>query len=54
MEIYIKDERGEKHRVKAIYVFKNGAPVHIKEGTPLHYSVAEYARLRGLSVEVRA
>lgn len=54
MEIYIKDDRGEKHRVKAIYVFKDGAPVHIKEGTPLHYAVTEYARLRGLSVEVRA
>ena len=52
MEIYIKDERGEKHRVKAIYVFKDGAPVHIKEGTPLHYAVTEYARLRGLPVEV--
>lgn len=54
MEIYIKDECGEKHRVNAIYVFKNGAPVHIKEGTPLHYAVIEYARLRGLPVEVRA
>ena len=53
MEIYIKDERGEKHMVKAIYVFKNGAPVHIQEGTTLHYAVAEYARLRGLPVEVR-
>ncbi|WP_156108622.1 hypothetical protein [Oscillibacter sp. ER4] len=46
MEIYIKDERGEKRRVKAMYVFK--------EGTPLHYAVTEYARLRGLPVEVRA
>ena len=54
MEIYIKDERGEKHMVKAVYVFKDGAPVHIKEGTPLHYAVIEYARLRGLPVEVRA
>ena len=54
MGIYIKDERSEKHRVKAIYVFKDGAPVHIKEGTPRHYAVTEYARLRGLSVEVRA
>lgn len=53
MEIYIKDERGEKRRVKAVYVYKNGAPVHIKEGTPLHYAVTEYARLRGLPVEVR-
>lgn len=53
MEVYIKDERGEKHRVKAMYVFKDGAPVYIKEGTPLHYAVTEYARLRGLSVEVR-
>ena len=54
MEIYIKDERGEKHRVNAIYVFKDGAPVHIKEGTTLHYAVIEYARLHGLPVEVRA
>ena len=54
MELYIKDERGEKHRVKAIYVFKDGAPVYIEEGTPLHYAVTEYARLRGLLVEVRA
>ena len=54
MEIYIKDECGEKHRVNAIYVFKNGAPVHIKEGTPLYYAAIEYARLRGLPVEVRA
>ena len=54
MEIYIKDERGEKRRVKAVYVFKNGTPVYIKEGTPLHYAVTEYARLRGLPVEVRA
>ena len=54
MKIYIKDERGEKRRVKAIYVFKDDAPVHIKEGTPLHYAVIEYARLRGLPVEVRA
>lgn len=54
MEIYIKDERGEKRRVKAVYVFKNGSPVHIKEGTSLHYAVIEYARLRGLPVEVRA
>ena len=46
MEIYIKDERGEKHMVKATYVFK--------EGTPMHYAVIEYARLRGLPVEVRA
>ena len=53
MEIYIKDERGEKHRVKAIYVFKAGAPMHIQEGTPLHYAVTEYARLRGLPVGVR-
>lgn len=53
MEIYIKDERGEKRRVKAVYVFKDGAPVHIKEGTPLHYAVIEYARLRGMPVEVR-
>ena len=45
MKIYIKDERGEKHMVKAVYVFK--------EGTPLHYAVTEYARLRGLPVEVR-
>ena len=52
MEIYIKDERGEKRMVKAVYVFKNGALVHIKEGTPLHYAVTEYARLRGLPVEV--
>lgn len=52
MEIYIKDERGEKRRVKAVYVFK--ALVHIKEGTPLHYAATEYARLRGLPVEVRA
>ena len=52
MEIYIKDERGEKHMVKAVYVFKDGAPVHIKEGTPLHYAVIEYARLRGMPVEV--
>ena len=54
MEIYIKDERGEKRRVKATYVFKDGAPVHIKEGTPLHYALIEYARLRGMPVEVRA
>ncbi len=54
MEIYIKDEHGEKHRVKAMYVFKDGAPVYIKEGTPLHYAVTEYARLRGLPLEVRA
>ena len=54
MEIYIKDERGEKRRVKAVYVFKNCAPVHIKAGTPLHYAVIEYARLRGLPVEGRA
>lgn len=54
MEIYIKDERGEKRRVKAVYVFKNGALVHIKEGTPLHYAVTEYVRLCGLPVEVRA
>lgn len=53
MEIYIKDERREKHRVKAVYVFKDGAPVRIKEGTTLHYAVIEYARLRGLPVEVR-
>ena len=53
MEIYIKDERGEKHRVKAVYVFKDGATVRIKEGTPPHYAVTEYARLRGLPVEVR-
>lgn len=46
MEIYIKDECGEKLMVKAVYVFNNG--------TPLHYAVTEYARLRGLSVEVRA
>lgn len=54
MEIYIKDESVEKRRVKDVYVFKNGAHVHIKEGTPLHYAVIEYARLRGLPVEVRA
>ena len=54
MEIYIKDERGEKRRVKAMYVYKDGAPMHIKEDTLLHYAVIEYARLRGLSVEVRA
>ena len=54
MEIYIKDERGEKRMVKAVYVFKNDAPVHIKEGTLLHYAVIKYARLRGLPVEVRA
>ena len=54
MEIYIKDERGENHMVKAMYVFNDGAPVHIKESTPLHYAVTEYARLRGLPVEVRA
>ena len=54
MEIYIKDERGEKRRVRAVYVFKNGTPVYIKEGTPLHYAVIEYARLRGMPVEVRA
>ena len=54
MDIYIKDERGEKRRVRAVYVFKNSALVHIKEGTPLHYAVTEYARLRGLPVEVRA
>ena len=54
MEIYIKDERGEKRRVKAIYVFNDGAPMHIQEGTPLHYAVTEYAQLRGLTVEVRA
>ena len=53
MEIYIKDERGEKRRVKAVYIFKDGARMHIKEGTPLHYAVTEYARLRGLPVEVR-
>lgn len=52
MEIYIKDERGDKRRVKAMYVFKDGAPVHIEGGTPLHYAVIEYARLRGLPVEV--
>ena len=54
MEIYIKDERGEKHRVKTVYVFKDGAPMHIQEGTTLYYAVTEYARLRGLPVEVRA
>lgn len=54
MEIYIKEESGKKRRVKAVYVFKCGEPVHIKEGTPLHYAGAEYARLRGLPVEVRA
>ena len=54
MEIYIKDEHGKKQMVKAMYVFKDGAPVHIKEGTLLHYAVTEYARLRGLPVEVRA
>lgn len=54
MEIYIKDEHGEKHRVKAMYVFKDGAPVHVKEGTPLHHAVTEYAWLRGLPLEVRA
>lgn len=54
MEIYIKDERGEKRRVKAMYVYKDGAPMHIKEDTLLHYAVIEYARLRGLPVEVRA
>ena len=54
MEIYIKDEHGEKRRVKAVYVFKDGALVHIKDGTPLHYAVIEYARPRGLPVEVRA
>ena len=54
MEIYIKDEHGEKHMVKAIYVFNDGAPMHIQGGTPLHYAVIEYARLRGLPVEVRA
>lgn len=53
MEIYIKDKHGEKHRVKAMYVFKDGAPVHVKEGTPLHYAVTKYALLRGLPVEVR-
>ena len=53
MEIYIKDEHGEKRRVKAVYVFKDGAPVHIKEGTPLHYAAIEYARLRELPVGVR-
>lgn len=53
MGLYIKDERGEKRRVKAVYVCKNGAPVRIEEGTPLHYAVTEYARLRGLPVEVR-
>lgn len=53
MELYIKDKRGEKRRVKAVYVCKDGVPVRVKEGTPLHYAVAEYARLRGLSVEVR-
>lgn len=53
MEIYIKDEHGEKHRIKAVYVFKDSAPIYIKEGTPLHYAVTEYARLRGLSVEAR-
>lgn len=54
MELYIKDERGEKRRVKAVYVFKGGAPVYVEEGTPLHYAVTEYARLCGLPVEVRA
>ena len=54
MDIYIKDDRGEKRRGRAVYVFKNGTPVYIKEGTPLHCAVTEYARLRGLSVEVRA
>ena len=54
MEIYIKDERGENHRVKAVYVFKGGEPMHIQEGTQLYYAVTEYARLRGMPVEVRA
>ena len=54
MEVYIKDESGEKRRVKAVYVFKDSAPVHIKEGAPMHYAVIEYARLRGLPMEVRA
>lgn len=53
MEIYIKDKHGEKHRVKAMYVFNDGAPMYVKEGTLLHYAVTEYARLRGLPVEVR-
>lgn len=53
MELYIKDERGEKRRVKAVYVCKNGAPMRVEEGTPLHYAVTECARLRGLSVGVR-
>lgn len=52
MELYIKDERGEKRRVKAVYVCKNGAPVRVEEGTPLHCAVVEYARLRDVPVEV--
>lgn len=52
MELYIKDERGEKRRVKVVYVCKNGAPMRVEEGTPLHYAVAEHARLRGVPVEV--
>lgn len=53
MDIYIKDEHGEKHMVNAVYVFKDGAPVHVKEGTTLHYAVTKYAMLRGLTLEVR-
>lgn len=53
MELYIKDERGEKRRVTAVYVYKNGAPVRVEEGTPLYCAATEYARLRGLPVEVR-
>lgn len=53
MELCIKDEHGEKRRVKAVYVCKNGAPVRVEKGTPLHCAVIEYAQLRGLSVEVQ-
>lgn len=48
MEIYIKDERGEKHMVKAVYVFKDGAPVHIGGARMRHKTL-----VNGMAYEVK-
>lgn len=49
MDLYVRDENGEKRRVKAVWKGSaDGTPIKLEEGTPEYLEAVRYAAQQGV------
>lgn len=49
MNLYVKDENGKAHEVKAIYKgSEDGTPIKLEEDTPKYFAAVRAAAMQGV------